>query len=95
MGEAFDKTAKILGIKFPGGPILEKWAEKGNKKFYDLPKPIINKGGCNFSFAGLKTAILRLSKKIKSKKEGTTFPRTNINIFYLVLRAPIQNFDFF
>ena len=69
LGEAFDKTAKILGIKFPGGPILEKWAEKGNEKFYDLPKPIINKGGCNLSFAGLKTAILRLSKKIKSKKD--------------------------
>ena len=69
LGEAFDKTAKILGVKFPGGPILEKWAEKGDKKFYNLPRPIINKGGCNLSFAGLKTAILRTSQKIKSKED--------------------------
>ena len=57
LGEAFDKTAKLLGIEFPGGPQIELWAEKGDPNSYDLPKPIINKGGCNLSFAGLKTAI--------------------------------------
>ncbi len=69
LGEAFDKTAKILGIEFPGGPKLEKFAEKGDPNKFDLPKPIINKGGCNLSFAGLKTAILRISKTIKTQQE--------------------------
>ena len=57
LGEAFDKTAKLLGIEFPGGPQIEVLAEKGNPNKFNLPKPIFNKGGCNLSFAGLKTAI--------------------------------------
>src|SRR6056300_1287272 len=65
LGEAFDKTAKLLGIEFPGGPQIEILAEKGDPNKYDLPKPIFNKGGCNLSFAGLKTAILRITKNIK------------------------------
>ncbi len=69
LGEAFDKTAKLLGINFPGGPFIEKLAAKGNKNKYDLPKPIINKGGCNLSFAGLKTAILKISKTIKNDQD--------------------------
>ena len=69
LGEAFDKTAKLLGIEFPGGPQIEILAAKGNPNKYDLPKPIFNKGGCNLSFAGLKTAVLRISKNIKSDKE--------------------------
>ena len=66
LGEAFDKTAKLLGIEFPGGPQIEVLAKKGNPNKYDLPKPIFNKGGCNLSFAGLKTAILRITKRIRS-----------------------------
>ena len=62
LGEAFDKTAKLLGIEFPGGPQIEILAKKGDPNKYDLPRPIINKGGCNLSFAGLKTAILKISK---------------------------------
>ena len=62
LGEAFDKTAKLLGIEFPGGPQIEILAKKGNPNKYDLPKPIFNKGGCNLSFAGLKTAVLRPAK---------------------------------
>ena len=58
LGEAFDKTAKLLGIEFPGGPQIEVLAKKGDPTKFNLPKPIINKGGCNLSFAGLKTAIL-------------------------------------
>ena len=69
LGEAFDKTAKLLGIKFPGGPFIETLAAKGNRNKYDLPKPIINKGGCNLSFAGLKTAILKISKTIKNNQD--------------------------
>ena len=62
IGEAFDKTAKLLGIEFPGGPKIEEFAKKGDPKKYELPKPIINKGGCNLSFAGLKTAVLKIAK---------------------------------
>ena len=69
LGEAFDKTAKLLGIEFPGGPKLEKFAKNGDPNKFDLPKPIINKGGCNLSFAGLKTAILRITKTISSQQE--------------------------
>ena len=69
LGEAFDKTAKLLGIEFPGGPQIEILAEKGDPEKYDLPKPIYHKGGCNLSFAGLKTAILRITKTIKTEQE--------------------------
>ena len=69
LGEAYDKTAKLLGIEFPGGPKIEKLAAKGNPNKFKLPKPILNKGGCNLSFAGLKTAILKISKNLKSEKE--------------------------
>ena len=67
VGEAFDKTAKILGLKYPGGPNLEKFAESGDDRYFKLPQPIINRGGCNLSLAGLKTAVLRESKNIKGK----------------------------
>tara|TARA_B100001123_G_C15325774_1_gene1029473 strand:- start:983 stop:2062 length:1080 start_codon:yes stop_codon:yes gene_type:complete len=69
VGEAFDKTAKLIGIEFPGGPKIEEYAKKGDKNYFQLPKPIINKGGCNLSFAGLKTAVLRVSKNIKNEDE--------------------------
>ena len=69
VGETFDKTAKLIGIEFPGGPKIEEFAKLGDKNFYSLPKPIINRGGCNLSFAGLKTAVLKISKTIKSDKE--------------------------
>ena len=65
VGEAFDKTAKMLGIEFPGGPQIEEYAKKGDPNKYELPKPIFHKGGCNLSFAGLKTAVLRIVKQIK------------------------------
>ena len=69
VGEAFDKTAKILNLGYPGGPSVEKFAKLGNKNSYILPQPIINRGGCNLSLAGLKTDVLRKSKNIKSKQD--------------------------
>ena len=69
VGEAFDKTAKILNLGYPGGPNIEKFAKLGNKRSYILPEPIINRAGCNLSLAGLKTDILRKSKKVKSKQD--------------------------
>ncbi len=69
VGEAFDKTAKILNLGYPGGPMVEEFAKLGKKDAYDLPEPIINKGGCNLSLAGLKTAVLRKSKEINSNQK--------------------------
>ncbi|MBO6561484.1 MAG: tRNA (adenosine(37)-N6)-threonylcarbamoyltransferase complex transferase subunit TsaD [Nisaea sp.] len=57
VGEAFDKTAKLLGMGYPGGPELEKAAETGNLDRFELPRPMVGKPGCDFSFSGLKTAV--------------------------------------
>ncbi len=57
LGEAFDKTAKLLGLGFPGGPAVEKWAAKGNAKRFDFPRPMLGRAEAHFSFAGLKTAV--------------------------------------
>ena len=56
-GEAFDKTAKMLGLEYPGGPKLSKLAEDGNPQAYDLPRPMIHDPSLDFSFSGLKTAV--------------------------------------
>ena len=84
IGEAFDKTAKLLGVEFPGGPQIEVLAKKGNSSKYELPKPIFNRGGCNLSFAGLKTAILKITKEIKTDQEkfdlAASFQKTVIEI---------------
>jgi len=68
LGEAFDKTAKMLDLGYPGGPNIEKFSKLGDENFYKLPEPIINRAGCNLSFAGLKTAVLRESKKINDNQ---------------------------
>ena len=57
VGEAFDKTAKMLGLPYPGGPEVEKLAASGDAKAYDLPRPLKGRAGCDFSFSGLKTAV--------------------------------------
>jgi len=86
VGEAFDKTAKLLGIEFPGGPQIEIYAKKGDPNRYLLPKPIFNRGGCNLSFSGLKTAILKISKQIKTNQErydlAASFQKTIEEILY-------------
>ena len=86
LGEAFDKTAKLLGVEFPGGPQIEILAEKGDPNRFKLPKPIFNKGGCNLSFAGLKTAVLKVSKNIQSEKDkfdiAASFQKTILDIMF-------------
>jgi len=67
-GEAFDKVAKLLGLGYPGGPIISQRAEKGNPKKFNLPRPMINKQNFDFSFSGLKTAVLYEVKKQDPKK---------------------------
>lgn len=65
-GEAFDKAAKVLGLGFPGGPALERAALSGNAARFDLPRPLMGRPGCDFSFAGLKTAVLREFERLES-----------------------------
>ncbi|MEW6589754.1 MAG: tRNA (adenosine(37)-N6)-threonylcarbamoyltransferase complex transferase subunit TsaD [Pseudomonadota bacterium] len=62
-GEAFDKTAQLLGLGYPGGPALSKLAATGDASRYSLPRPMLNSGDFDFSFSGLKTAVLTLVKK--------------------------------
>ena len=97
LGEAFDKTAKLLGIEFPGGPQIEVLAKKGNSKKYKLPKPIFNKGGCNLSFAGLKTAILKITKDIRTDQEkfdlAASFQKTIEEILYKKTKIAFSEFE--
>ncbi len=96
VGEAFDKTAKLIGIEFPGGPKIEEFAKLGDKDFYSLPKPIINRGGCNLSFAGLKTAVLKISKEIKFKQQkynlAASFQKTIEEILYEKSKVAFNEF---
>lgn len=71
-GEAFDKTAKLLDLGYPGGPALSKLAEKGTRGVYHLPRPMIGSGDLNFSFSGLKTAVLTLVQQEKQKQGQLT-----------------------
>ncbi len=63
-GEAFDKSAKVLGLGYPGGPALARLAEQGNATAFALPRPLLHSGDLDFSFAGLKTAVLTQARKL-------------------------------
>ena len=68
-GEAFDKTAKLLGLGYPGGPLLAALAEEGNDKAYAFPRPMLNKPNLDFSFSGLKTAVMLQVRKAEACQE--------------------------
>ena len=57
LGEAFDKVAKMLGLGYPGGPVVERLAERGDATRFAFPRPMLGRGACHFSFSGLKTAV--------------------------------------
>ena len=69
-GEAFDKSAKLLGLPYPGGPILSRLAEQGNPQAFDLPRPLLKGKNLDFSFAGLKTAVLTQTRKLGETPEA-------------------------
>ena len=96
LGEAFDKTAKMLDLGYPGGPAVEKFSKLGDKNYFKLPEPIINKAGCNLSFAGLKTAVLKISKQIKTEQEkydlAASFQKTVEEILYKKTKIAFQEF---
>ena len=69
-GEAFDKSAKLMGLPYPGGPHLSKLAEQGDAAAFKLPRPLLHSGNLDFSFAGLKTAVLTQAKKLGDELEN-------------------------
>ena len=97
LGETFDKIARMLDLGYPGGPNVEKFSKMGDKNFYRLPEPIINRAGCNLSFAGLKTAVLRETKKINVDKKmkynlAASFQNTINKILYKKTRIAVEMF---
>ncbi len=71
-GEAFDKTARLLGLPQPGGPSVEAEARTGDPKRFRFPRPLLDRPGCDLSFSGLKTALMRMRDQIAAEKGGLT-----------------------
>ena len=71
-GEAFDKVARLIGLPQPGGPAIEQAALDGDPKRFTLPRPLLDRVGCDMSFSGLKTAVLRTRDKVVSEQGGIT-----------------------
>jgi len=69
-GEAFDKSAKLMGLDYPGGAALSRLAEQGDPRAFKLPRPLLHSGDLDFSFAGLKTAVLTQAKKLDDTLEA-------------------------
>ncbi|WP_299899753.1 tRNA (adenosine(37)-N6)-threonylcarbamoyltransferase complex transferase subunit TsaD [uncultured Ruegeria sp.] len=71
-GEAFDKTARLLGLPQPGGPSVEAKARAGDPNRFQFPRPLLDRPGCDLSFSGLKTALMRMRDQIVAEKGGLT-----------------------
>ncbi len=69
-GEAFDKTARLLGLPQPGGPAVEQEAAQGDPGIFNFPRPLLDRAGCDMSFSGLKTALLRARDQVVAEKGG-------------------------
>ena len=82
VGEAFDKTAKLLGFKYPGGPEIEKSALKGNLSNIVFPRPMINSQDFNFSFSGLKTAVLYEIRRLKEDKRLDSQKKCDVSLAF-------------
>jgi len=88
VGEAFDKTAKLLGLPYPGGPLIDKFAKEGNPKAFSFPEPKTEKP-LDFSFSGLKTAILYFLQK--EQKKNSEFIHNNLNDICASVQYTIVN----
>jgi len=87
VGEAFDKSAKILGLSYPGGPLVDKYAAKGNPTAFPFPKPKVE--GLNFSFSGLKTSILYFIQR--ETRKNPNFVEQNLNDICASIQSTIIN----
>jgi N6-L-threonylcarbamoyladenine synthase len=82
-GEAFDKVGKMLGLAYPGGPEIERWAQGGDPARFDLPRSMLNSGDANFSFSGLKTAVRYLLPKVTREDQrdlSASFQRAVVDV---------------
>ena len=82
-GEAFDKTAKLLGVPYPGGPAIEELAKSGDPKSLALPRPMLGRDNCDFSFAGLKTAVrhaVRCGTALRPEDVAASFQQAVIDV---------------
>ena len=87
VGEAFDKSAKLLGLGYPGGPALAKLAESGDDSAFELPRPMLNKPGFDFSFSGLKTAVMLVVREVD---ESGSLQEQSANIAASFQRAAVD-----
>ncbi|SHF68800.1 O-sialoglycoprotein endopeptidase [Arenibacter palladensis] len=87
VGEAYDKSAKILGLPYPGGPLVDKYAQLGNPRAFPFPKPKVD--GLNFSFSGLKTSILYFIQR--ETKNNPNFIAENLNDICASIQYTIIN----
>jgi len=79
-GEAFDKTAKMLGLPYPGGPAISELAEKGNSERFRFPRPMTDRAGLDFSFSGLKTfALNTFQKEVKNEQTKADIARAFVD----------------
>ncbi|MDH4106850.1 MAG: tRNA (adenosine(37)-N6)-threonylcarbamoyltransferase complex transferase subunit TsaD [Gammaproteobacteria bacterium] len=86
-GEAFDKTAKLLGLGYPGGPALARLATQGDETAYDFPRPMLNRPGADFSFSGLKTAVML---EVRRAEEAGTLDAVRADIAASFQRAVVD-----
>ena len=85
-GEAFDKTAKLLGLDYPGGSALSRLAEKGSKDRFVFPRPMTDRPGLDFSFSGLKTSAANtINQAIKQEGELTEQTKADIAFAFKIL----------
>ncbi|MEE9310723.1 MAG: tRNA (adenosine(37)-N6)-threonylcarbamoyltransferase complex transferase subunit TsaD [Cocleimonas sp.] len=96
VGEAFDKTAKMLGLGYPGGPVLAKLAEQGVAGAYDFPRPMIRQGGLDFSYSGLKTFALTTWNKSEKTDQvkadiAHAFQEAVVDTLFIKCRRAIES----
>jgi len=92
-GEAFDKVARLLGLGYPGGPAIQSAAEGGNPRRFDLPRAMLA-DGYDFSFSGLKTAVLRIVQSYHGGSKGpggNASKRTGANVATILRNLPLAD----
>ncbi len=102
VGEAFDKVAKMMGLGYPGGPLIDKYAKDGNINFHKFPIANLKKAKYNFSFSGLKTSVLYFLKEIEYEKNksdelikniSASFQHTAVETLFIKVKKAIKEFN--
>lgn len=91
LGEAYDKVARILNLGYPGGPIVARFAKFGNPLAFDLPVPMLNSGDLNFSFSGLKTAVLHVVRELNKSTNQAIGPQQTYDLCATFQRVAIKS----